>query len=263
MTTRNLSATVKRSSLPKCWVKDGEKYILTGRGGKPIRQNLPYVSIRFEQVLKKLNIPYQVAQLPNRYNVGQFYTVCTFWNPELYEVENQLLPVYRQVQSTKDLFVDTGKMYEGETFTYAMISKAIEAQKVVSHAVEAQRALMQAAKNGQRVGQKNTPAPIKVDSEFLKKALGNKTAVVVKIVNAVIDDEVKNGDIKIIPAYNSEGLKNGYYGIFDMPKLEYVPVINLAVPNDEASMIFGKGGQNQQYWEYCCDKGIKIIPVKG
>lgn len=264
MTTRNLSATIKRASLPKCWVKEGEKYILTGRGGKPIRQNLPYVSLQFEQVLKDLDIPYEVDQLPDRKHFGRYYAVCTFWNPDLYEVEKQLLPVYRQVQSTKDLFVNTGKMHEGATFTRDMISKAIETQqKIVMPAVEAQKAFMQAVKECQHAQQKNAPAPTKVDGEFLKKALGNKTAVVVKIANAEIDNGLNNGDIKIIPAYDSDGNRNGYYGIFDMAKLNYVPVIKLVVPEKEVGKIYGKGKQNQQYWEYCCGKGIEIISAKG
>lgn len=263
MTTRDLSATVKRDSLPRCWVKEGEKYILMARGGKPVRQNLPYVSIQFEQVLKDLYIPYEVAQVPDRKHFGRYYAICTFWNPEFYEVGKQYLPVYRQVQSTKDVFVNTGKMYEGTVFTREMISKAIETRKVVMQAVEAEKSFMQAVKECQRAQQKNVPSPTKVDEEFLKKALDGKTARVVKIANAEIDNEVSNGDIKIVPAYDSEGERNGYYGIFDMPKLEYVSVIKLIVPEKAVGKIYGKEKQNLQYWEYCCGKGIKIISDKG
>ena len=262
MTTRNLSATVKRISLPKCWVKEGEKYILMGRGGKPIRQNLPYVHLEFEQVLQHLDIPYEITQVPAKKNLGRFYYNCSFWNPELYEVEKLSLPVYRQVQSTKDVFVSTGEIYEGTTFTREMIRKAIETQKVVMQAVEAQKAFQQAVEECQRA-QKNAPTPTKVDEEFLKNALDGKSAKVVQIANTNVDDVVDFGDIKIIPAYYSDGTKNGYYGIFDMAKLNYVPVIKVVVPKGEASKVYGARKMNQQYWEYCCGKGIEIISAKG
>ena len=84
-----------------------------------------------------------------------------------------------------------------------------------------------------------------------------------KIANAVIDNN-EIGDIKIIPAYNSNGEENGFYGVFDMSKLKYVPVIKLAVPEEEIGKVYGKGKQNKQYWEYCCGgKEIKLIPIKG
>lgn len=262
MATKKLSATVKRNSLPRCWVKEGGKYILTAKGGKTIRQSLPYVGIRFEQLLKDLNIPYEVVQLPDFNNPGQLYTACAFWNPELYEVENQLLPVYQQVQNSKDVFVNTGEMYEGATFTYEMISQAIKVKKVVMQAVESQKAFVKAVADCKRANKRKTSTLTKVDKEFLNKALDGKTAKVVKIANAEIDNEVNSGNIKILPAYDSEGKRNGYYGIFDMSKLEYVPAIKLLVPGKEAGKIYGKEKQNLQYWEYCCGKEIQIIPIK-
>lgn len=260
MAAANLSVTIKRTSLPKCWVSEGQKYTLVARGGKPIRQNLPYVGIQFEQVLKDLGIPYEVTQVPHWKQPGQLYTICSFWNPEFYEVEDLLLPVYRQVQSTKDVFVNTGKMYKAETFTRNMILKAIETQKVVFPAVEAHKIFMQSVKECKRAQRRN--APTNVDSEFLEKVLDSKTATVVYLANAKIDNKIANGDIQVIPAYDSEGNKNGYYGVFDMAKLKNVQSIKLVVPKGVVGKIYGKEKQNLKYWEFCCSREIKIISAK-
>lgn len=261
MAKTNLSATIKRDSLPKCWVKKGEEYILTNKDGKPIRQNLPYVHLQFESVLQDLDIPYEITQSPDKNRPDRFYYICSFWNPELYEVEKLSLPVYRQVQSTKDTFVNTGEIYEGTAYTREMLRKAFETQKVVIPAVEARKAFIQAMEECQRA-QNYMPAPTKVDEEFLKETLGDKTATVVKIANAEISSEVNNGDIKIVPAYYSDGNKNGYYGIFDMAKLKYVPVIKLVLPEEVARKVCGARNHNQHYWEYLFGKGIKIISAK-
>lgn len=263
MTTRNLCATVKRGALPKCWVKEGEKYILMAKGGRPIRQTLPHIGIIYEQVLKDLDIPYEVAKLPHSKRPGLYYTVCAFWNPDIYEVKNIVLPVYQQVQSKKDTFVNTGKKHKGAIFTSEMMNKAIKTLKeVVMPAVEFQKAFPQVAREYRIAHRRNSYAPTKVDEDFLKNALDGKSAKVVKIVNAEIDNELKSSDIKIIPAYNSDGTRNGFYGIFDMEKLKYVPVIKLVVPGKVAGKIYGVEKQNQQYWEYCCGKGIEIFSTK-
>lgn len=252
MAAKNLSATVNRSSLPTCWVKYGDNYIFMKKGGKMVRQSLPYVSIGYKQVLENLKIPYEVIQMPNLKFPGKIFTACAFWDPKSYWVQTKTLPVYKQVSSTKDIFVRTGEMHEGKVFGSQMIAKAMEKKKLVMAAVDEIR----------RAREKVT-APIKMDEEFLRKTLDGKSAKVVKLANSDVDGMVDIGSIKIIPAYHSNGTKNGYYGIFDMAKLEYVSVIKVVVPKEEAYKIYGAKKMNQQYWEYCCGKGIEIIPVKG
>lgn len=253
MTTRDLSATVKWLSLPTCWVKDGEKYIFVKKGGKIIQQNLPCISIRYEKVLKDLQIPYEVIQLPNLKSPGKIFTACTFWNPDFYWVQNYTLPVYQRLEGKPNLLVRTGEMHEGKIFGQKMISKAMALKEVVMEAVEEVK----------RAQEKKPSVPTKVDAEFLRNALDGKTARVMQIANAEIDHEVKSGNIQIIPAYNSKGEESGYYGIFDMSKLQYVPVIKVVVPTAVCGMIYGKSKQNLQYWEHCCGREIHLIPYEG
>lgn len=245
MKKSNNSVTVTANNLPlKCWVRKGEKYVFTARGGKEVRY-LPYVGGQYEEVLKSLEIPYEVVELPDKKNAGKTYKICRYWYPDCYEVEEVTFPVYRQLQSTKDRYVNTGEKYTGKVLTYKTVSKAVEIKATVSDAVEIYKENLRTAR-------------IARNEEFLRKKLDGKGARVVYGNNY---KECTVADLKVLAAYNADGTKNGYYAIFDMEKLEHVQVITLNVAKEKAPKVIGGGGRNHQYWEYQTGKKIRFVPV--
>ena len=81
--------TVRREALPRYWVKEGEEYILVQKGGQLDHLELPRVSIQYENILKKLNIPYEIVKVADRKNFNKEVTVCRFWNPEMYSLKKR------------------------------------------------------------------------------------------------------------------------------------------------------------------------------
>lgn len=234
-------ATVKGSELPKCWVRRGNDYVLTAQGGKETKRYLPCVGIQYEEVLKSLEIPYEVIELPDKKDSKKINQVCRYWNPVLYEEEKITRPVYKLVQSRKDTYIKTNEVYTGKVMTRAAINMAMKVKETVSQAVELYKANQRIIRRG----------------EFLRKQMGTKSAMV---ITGNFAEETIAG-IKVLAGYHADGTPNGYYAIFDMEKLQNVSEIKLNVAKEVASKVIGKGGRNSQYWEYELGKKIKVNPI--
>ncbi len=221
------NTTVKFESLPKNYV------LQIGQGYQvKFERWLPCVSAKYEAILQELGLAYKVEANER----------CRFWDAEVYEEDVVTLPVFRQVVSTNDVYICTGQM-----------KVAVPSRKTVAKAAEAKKNVMRKVEQAKSV-------PTKVDRDYLMKILNGKTAKVAKIKNAEIDKCIGE-DIKVLPAVKANGEKTGFYGIFYIQKLQYVPVIKLVVSEQIESIIKGEGGQNVKYWEYILDKEIEVIPV--
>lgn len=234
--------TVNGNELPDmCWVRKNNDYVLTKKGGYEMKRYLPCISIWYEEVLKSLEIPYEVIQLPDRKDSKKINQVCRYWSPDLNEEEEITLPVYKLVQSTKNTYIKTSQMYTRKVITCRTINLAMKLKDIVSQAIELYKA-------NQRIIQRG---------EFLKKQLADKHATVIQ---GNFAEETIAG-IKVLPAYYSNGDPNGYYAIFDMEKLQDESEITLDVAKEVALKVIGKGGMNCQYWAYKLGKKIKVNPV--
>lgn len=234
--------TVKCDELPKmCWVRKGNDYVLTRSGGYEMKRYLPCLSIQYEEVLKSLEIPYEIIQLPDRKDSGKMNRVCRYWNPDLYEEEEITLPVYRLVQRTKDIYIKTNQSYTAKVMTRRTINLAMKLKDTVSQAVELYKANQKIIRTG----------------EFLKKQLEGKIAAVIKGGNLA---EGTIAGIKILAGCHADGNLNGYYAIFDMEKLQDISEITLYVPKEEVPKVIGKGGRNTGYWAYMIGKKVTVKP---
>lgn len=135
---KTANATIRREELPRCWVKEGDEYILIQKGGQPdhLELELPCVGIRYENILKKLQIPYEIVKVQDRKNSNKEVAVCRFWNPEMHELKKERHPVYLPVHGSRVFFVKTEERFEREVISYKTVKQALKTKKIVDREIE-------------------------------------------------------------------------------------------------------------------------------
>lgn len=242
-----------RENLPSCWVYEKGKYEIAGDifyKLKVYERKLPFVSIYFEEALKKAKVPYR------KIAIGGKYEYLEYWNEEVYETEEISLPLY---VAEDGIYKYAGIAYTGEIITQETSQKAFEMQKMVKPIVLSKKK------------EKFLQGWYEYAVNCLKQGCNDgerKVCIVVEPSRGYeteIDLELNKGtdSFKVLPVKDAKGRNIGLYGIFDMNKIFDKPenwhCLKIHVSAKIAGNVIGKEGGNKKRWEKAL--GVRAISV--
>ncbi len=224
--------TTNKANLPQCFLNEGENFTWLATGGVAVENRLPYVASKYEGALKENGIPYRYAYIPDKYNEGEQFAVCEYWNPEC-PMQEKILPVYIESKNCDDMYLFTGEYVTRQVVSGKVAHMANKIESVVKYACA-------------------------------KADLDGKIATVVrrskKSPQEVNLESADGGSIKILQAYKENGEPTGVCGMFDMNEVARVHYIEMHVPKNLAGAVIGKGGQNKKFWdELLGGKNVVIV----
>lgn len=222
----------------KCWVRNGRTYVLK----TPNMPSFPQVSVEYETVLRKNNIPHKKG-------VNRFGRPCIeYWNPEFYEEKEITLPLFVFISCDKS-YIYSGRNYSGKIPTDETYEKAQKMSWKVNLLIEEyekENAII-------RLAQK------------CKESLNGNTAVGIELS---LNDTMRYGHEL---TFTFEGDKFWYsvfagyrdirYAvIFKLSKIEPETIVTMKVPRGKEGLFIGSRGYYVKRW--ASQLGVQRINVK-
>lgn len=227
-------ATVtKKRKLTNCWIYENGRYIHVDE--MQVGQ-LPYVAAKDECVLKENAIPYRSS-----YRYGK--EVFEYWNPECFEEEVVVAPLYAKMFGK---YQNLNKKHTGKKPTIKMLEMAEKfREEVVSQAVEnhhlylKRQALYKEAKDA-LAGRVVTIKKVKHHG-FVSDAKHYGSALYSEF-------EMEGNHIICFPVLDAKGNYMETVAMFNMNKVAPGGYLTLQVKDDLIGWIKGKKGNNIRKW---------------
>lgn len=215
-----------KNDLPECWLMENQQISYYSPERK---RKLPRTNISFEDILKKLNIPYRV--------VGNH--ACEYWDPKFYIEEEVTLPLYIKCDTTGYRFAC--REYTDKTISLETYKRAQKIQGTVWRAIKA----FSTKKHKEELW------------KMLKWKLDGKVAAAMYYNSFIESDIIFNNDhFKVVRVddirrdmnQNIFRYSTDYYMIMDVNKIEMNSEIVLEVPKGKKGVFIGKGGWQVKEW---------------
>ena len=230
--------TILYSNLPqKCFIHENKRYILKGI----IPLELPFVSSKYEHILKANNIPYK--KKINYFNEE----VCEYWNPEVPSNDSTIsLPLFAKVGNG---YIYCNKNHSTSIHSSETIEAAKETEKFVRQEISNYELLLTQVHQYQI-------AKLLLDGSIATFNFGFPSVSLYDHPDELNLD--MNGDkFKVLFIHGTR-----WFAIFDMNKVAPNGYITLQVPNDQVGLTVGRNGSNIKYWaEKIGVKRINVVPL--
>jgi len=229
--------TILYSNLPqKCFIHENKRYTLKGI----IPDELPFVNLKYENILKANNIPYRKKL--NYLNTE----ICEYWNPTVPLKESILsLPLFAKVGNG---YVYCNKQHSTSIISSETIEAARETEKFIWQEIDNYEMILR------EVEQYKTAKSL-LEGRIATFNFG--FPITSYPYSGQIDIDMNKDMFRVLFIPHSI-----WFAIFDMNKIEPNGYITLKVPKDKVGLAIGKGGSNIKYWaEKIGVKKINVVPI--
>ena len=238
--------TISSTQLPeKCWIFEDHRYSCN----KGYSYQLPWISQKYEAILKANNIPYKKDFIRFYSPDSNTVEVCTYWSPEIFEEEDITLPLFAKMPDGSYKYCE--KSYTGKIITDGTFYAANQTKDFIEAEVSEYEKILRNV--GFYLYSKD-----KLAGEYAKMYHTSELPY-----TSIYDIDMNYDKFKLLRVFG-HFYPTEWVAIFDINKIrkDQVNYICLEVPRHIAGMVIGLSGSNIQAWAREIGvKRIEVVPV--